>query len=108
MWECVGGSVVKGEDSLTGAIREAQEEVGVLLSPEKGTRIHSEVRKMVNGRKFNDILDVWLFEHDGPILLEQATTKEVAQSDWMSKAEIQALLNEGKLVPTLRYFMDML
>ena len=108
MWECVGGSVVKGEDSLTGAIREAQEEVGVLLSPEKGTRIHSEVRKMVNGRKFNDILDVWLFEHDGPILLEQATTKEVAQSVWMSKAEIQALLNEGKLVPTLRYFMDML
>ena len=23
MWECVGGSVVKGEDSLQGAIREA-------------------------------------------------------------------------------------
>jgi len=22
MWECVGGSVVKGEDSLTGALRE--------------------------------------------------------------------------------------
>ena len=29
MWECVGGSVVKGEDSLQGAIREAKEEVGV-------------------------------------------------------------------------------
>ena len=28
MWECVGGSVVKGEDSLQGAIREAKEEVG--------------------------------------------------------------------------------
>ena len=26
MWECVGGSVVKGEDSLLGAIREAKEE----------------------------------------------------------------------------------
>lgn len=32
MWECVGGSVVKGEDSLLGAIREAKEEVGVDLS----------------------------------------------------------------------------
>ena len=29
MWECVGGSVVKGEDSLQGAIREAKEEAGV-------------------------------------------------------------------------------
>ena len=33
MWECVGGSVVKGEDSLLGAIREAKEEVGVDLMP---------------------------------------------------------------------------
>ena len=36
MWECVGGSVVKGEDSLLGAIREAKEEVGVDLEPGKG------------------------------------------------------------------------
>ncbi len=35
MWECVGGSVVKGEDSMQGAIREAKEEVGVELNPEK-------------------------------------------------------------------------
>ena len=32
MWKCVGGSVVKGEDSLLGAIREAKEEVGIDLS----------------------------------------------------------------------------
>ena len=36
MWECVGGSVVKGEDSLQGAIREVKEEVGVDLNPESG------------------------------------------------------------------------
>ena len=33
MWECVGGSVVKGENSLVGAIWEAKEEVGVDLMP---------------------------------------------------------------------------
>ena len=32
MWECVGGSVTKGEDSLTGALRETKEEVGLTLS----------------------------------------------------------------------------
>ncbi len=31
MWECVGGLVVKGEDSLQGAIREEKEQVGVDL-----------------------------------------------------------------------------
>lgn len=35
MWECVGGSVIKGEDSLQGALREAKEEVGVDLLPKK-------------------------------------------------------------------------
>lgn len=31
MWECVGGSVVKGETSLEGAVREVKEEVGLDL-----------------------------------------------------------------------------
>lgn len=36
MWETVGGSVLKGEDSFHGALREVKEEVGIDLSPEKG------------------------------------------------------------------------
>lgn len=36
MWECVGGSVLAGEDSLTGAVREVKEEVGLELAPEQG------------------------------------------------------------------------
>ena len=106
MWECVGGSVVKGEDSLTGAIRETQEEVGLALSPEDGRLIYSVVGRIINGVKFTDILDVWLFEYDGPVLLEQATTNEVAQVAWMSKAEIKGLFDAGKLVHTLKYFFD--
>ena len=106
MWECIGGSVVKGEDSLIGAIRETKEEVGLTLSPENGRLIYSVVGRSINGVKFNDILDVWLFEYDGPVLLEYATTNEVAQTTWMSKAEIKSLFNEGKLVHTLKYFFD--
>lgn len=45
MWECVGGSVVKGEDSLQGAIREAKEEVGVDLMPENGQVLFTKIRK---------------------------------------------------------------
>lgn len=104
MWECVGGSVIKGEDSLTGALRETKEEVGLIFSPDQGKLVHSVVGRVVNGVKFTDILDVWLFEYDGAVSLEQATTKEVAQVVWMTKEEIRALYNAGKLVHTLGYF----
>lgn len=106
MWECVGGSVLKGEDSLTGAIREVQEEVGVHLSPIHSKLINSVVREYVNGVAFRDILDIWLFEYDGPVHLEQASTQEVAQTAWMTKAQIQELMDSGKLVHTLSYFFD--
>ena len=106
MWECVGGSVLKGEDSLTGAIREVQEEVGVLLSAKRGTLVKSVVREELNGVPFRDILDVWLFEYDGPVTLEQATTQEVAQTAWMTKTEIHQLLDHGKLVQTLTYLFE--
>lgn len=104
MWECVGGSVIKGEDSLTGALRETQEEVGLTLSPADGKLVSSVVRRVVNGVKFSDILDVWLFEYDGSVPLEQATTNEVAQAAWMTKEQIRDLYDSGKLVHTLGYF----
>lgn len=104
MWECVGGSVTKGEDSLTGALRETKEEVGLTLSPEFGKLVYSVVGRVVNGVKFTDIVDVWLFEYDGPVSLEQATTKEVAQTVWMTREQIRELFDTGKMVHTLNYF----
>ena len=73
MWECVGGSVVKGEDSLQGAIREAKEEVGVDLMPENGQVLFTKTRKIIEGKIFNDIMDVWLFDYDGEVDLGNAT-----------------------------------
>lgn len=106
LWECIGGSVIKGEDSLTGALRETQEEVGLVLSPGNAALVSSVVGRVVNGVKFSDILDVWLFEYDGPVSLEQATTREVAQTAWMAKPQIKELFDTGKLVPTLGYFFE--
>ena len=106
MWECVGGSVLKGEDSLTGALRETKEEVGLTLSPENGRLISSVVGRVIRGVEFRDILDIWLFPYDGPIPLEEATTKEVVEAFWMSKEQIRALFDAGKLVHTLEYFFS--
>ncbi len=104
MWECVGGSVIAGENSLDGALREVQEEVGIDLRAADGKCVYSATRSMVNGVKFNDILDVWLFPYDGEVSLTRATTDEVAQTKWMTPAQIQALLDSGEMVNTLQYF----
>jgi 8-oxo-dGTP pyrophosphatase MutT (NUDIX family) len=76
MWECVGGSVIKGEDSLTGALRETKEEVGLTFPPDAGRLVHSVVRRVVDGVSFSDILDVWLFEYNGAVSLDQAPQRK--------------------------------
>lgn len=104
MWECVGCSVVKGEDSLQGAVRETKEEVGIDLNPESGQVLFTKTRKIIEGKIFNDILDVWLFEHDGEVDLSNATTDEVAQVAWMNQEQIKELFEHNMFVETLEYF----
>lgn len=101
MWECVGGSVLKGENSIQGAVREVKEEVGVDLANIEGKIVFSKTRK-----EFNDILDVWLFEYDGTISLEQATTDEVVQTKWLYPEQIKEMYSSRQLVSTLEYFFD--
>lgn len=104
IWECVDGSVVKGEDSLQGALREAKEEVGVDLLPEKGQVIFTKTRKIIDGKIYNDIMDVWLFDYDGEVDLGNATTDEVAQVAWMNREQIKELFEHNMFVDTLEYF----
>lgn len=106
MWETVGGSVLKGETSLQGAIREVKEEVGIDIIGTENNLVFSQVRKQINGKKFNDILDVWLFEYNGEVQLDKATTDEVEQTKWLTVAEIKELYETGKLVSTLGYFFN--
>lgn len=104
VWECVDGSVVKGEDSLQGALREVKEEVGVDLLPEKGQVILSDIKKIEFGKVVNKIVDVWLFEYDGEVDLSNATTDEVAQVAWMNREQIKELFDANMFVDTLEYF----
>lgn len=104
VWECVDGSVIKGEDSLQGALREVKEEVGVDLLPEKGQVILSDIKKIEFGKVVNKIVDVWLFEYDGEVDLSNATTDEVAQVAWMNRSQIKELFDANMFVDTLEYF----
>lgn len=49
-WEPTGGSVVAGETSVQGALREVKEEVGIVLEPEKGRLFKSFRREKFTGQ----------------------------------------------------------
>ena len=59
----------------------------------------TEIRK-----QYSYILDGWFFPYDGDIPLEQATTKEVEQAEWMSLEQIQELYKRKLLIHSLDYF----
>ena len=106
-WECVGGSALKGDDSLAAALRETKEEVGVTLRPEQGRVLFTKTRNVIDGWHFGDILDVWLFQYDGEVDLKNATTDEVAQTRWLTPPQIRELHENGQLVDTLGYFFEL-
>lgn len=100
-WECVAGSVLAGEDSLHAAVREVKEEVGISLDPAKGRLLSATKRP-----GYPAFRDVWLFPYDGPILLDKATTNEVAQAAWMTKQQAKHLMDAGQMAPMYYYFFE--
>jgi 8-oxo-dGTP pyrophosphatase MutT (NUDIX family) len=59
-WETTGGCAVAGDDSLTAALRETKEELGIVLDPMKGLRFSRTLRRA--RERHTMIEDVWVFE----------------------------------------------
>ena len=92
LWECTGGSVLSGEDSLTAAIREVEEETGLVLSPENGRIVHC-----YSGKDYHT--DVWLFRQEFDLEKVHLLEGETCDKMSASKADIMKLAKERALVP---------
>ena len=92
MWECTGGSAVTGDDSLGAAIREAGEELGVVLDPENGQLIGS-LKRNFDGH--GDFIDVWLFREDIDISAVVLQPGETCDVMWADKHKISRMMDEG-------------
>lgn len=104
MWECTGGSALKGETSLDAAIREVKEELGIDVDKSTGNLIGSTLRYYPN---CPDIFDVWLFTSD--VSIEEVTIQEEEVCDvmWASVEQIKELYNEKKFEANA-FFEDVL
>lgn len=98
-WECTGGSVTAGEDSLTGAMREVEEEIGLKLAPDKFKLVDTQCRK-------NDFLDSYLVIEDVDITKLKLQLEEVVDVKFVTFDEYKSMWNLGLLVPNLNYFFN--
>lgn len=94
LWECTGGSAIAGEDSLTAALREAREELGVELDAKCGRLFKSINRAPI----FPDLMDVWLFDLDIPIERVVLQEGETCDAMWAKKEKILQLLDNGEFL----------
>lgn len=98
MWETTGGSAISGEDGLTAALREVNEELGIRLDPARGS-IFSEYTWPHSSGDGAAYIVVWLFRQEvglADIVLQQEETCDVK---WASKDELRALIQDGSFIP---------
>ena len=97
-WECTGGSVLSGETSLQGAIREVKEELGILLTPGSEKLIYQTRRENVQ-----DFYDVWLFHKDIKIEEMRLQETEVVDVQWVNPDKLFKMFRLKQLHPLITY-----
>lgn len=97
LWECNGGSILAGETSLGGIIREMKEELGIEFT--KKEAIFLKEIKDCNG--YPDFKDIWLFKRD--IKDEEITLPDGEAIDWkwVSIEEFNEMIDKKEMVPTI-------
>lgn len=97
-WECTGGSVLAGESSLKGAVREVREELGIILNDQKARLIYQTRRE-----SSQDFYDAWMFYVDAPITSLSLQATEVINAQWVDKEKLYDMLYKQELHPLIDY-----
>lgn len=92
-WAWTGGSVLAGETSLDGAIREVREELGLNLDKEKMTLFTSFKRSV-----YRDFVYVYLYECDVDVSNLVLQKEEVNAAAWLTKQKIHQMISSGEFV----------
>lgn len=100
MWESTGGSALTGDDSLTAALREVEEETGLQLKKENG-------KVLLSLKRTNDFCDVWYFRQDFDLKDVVLQEGETVDKKYATAGEIIAMRDRGEFVP-FRYLDQLL
>ena len=99
MWEFNGGSVLSGETSLDGIIRELNEELGICLSKKEAVFFKSIKRN----NSISDFKDIWLFKKDMDIKDIVFQDGEAIEAKWVEFEEFERMYKDKEIVPTINF-----
>lgn len=102
MWELSGGSILSGETSLDGIIRELKEELGLEFSKKEAIFL-KEIRR---DKEKPDFKDMWLFKKDIDVKDITFPDGEAIESKWVSIEEFMNMCNDKEIVPTVDFNID--
>lgn len=96
LWECTGGAVLAGENTLAGAVRELAEEIGVCVGRDELTLMHSV--------RLNDrFVDTYLLRRDITLSELRLQPEEVVDARLVTIGTLTRMWNAGLVVPRERF-----
>lgn len=98
MWECTGGSVLAGETTVEGAIRELWEEAGIHAKKEDLTLIHSI-------RQRERFVDTYINRQNVTKDDLKLQAEEVVDAKFVTFEELLDLWKQGIVVPKSRFLL---
>lgn len=94
MWECAGGAVLAGEDSLSGAKRELLEETGIQIEDAPFILAGTVVGN-------NWIVDTYMLNKNVNLEALRLQPEEVIDAKWVTIDEMRKMHLEGIVVPSV-------
>ena len=95
-WQPTTGCASAGDDSISAAIREVKEELGIILDPQNGEKIKTYIAWE------GAIIDVWLFRQEidiNDVVLQPSETDDVL---WATKGYVRKLAESDKFLSNER------
>jgi mutator protein MutT len=102
MWECNGGSILAGETSLEGVLREIKEELGIEFLKEEAIFL-KEIRR---DKIPPDFKDLWLFRKDININDITFPDGESIEAKWVSIDKFLKMFQNREIVSTVDFGIE--
>lgn len=100
-WDiAVGGHISSGEDAITTAKRELEEELGINANSVSLELIDRITEKLVdNGVISNEFVSIFVMYTDANISDIKLQKEEVSEAKWCSKAELNDFIESNQIIP---------
>lgn len=101
IWAITGGSAVSGEEALESAVREVEEELGLIIDPNEFKKIN----RVTRGR---GLVYVWIIYKDIDLTKCKLQKEEVSSVKFKLKEEIIDMVYRGQFYDYGDYYFNMI